>query len=614
MMPIHVLPPDVAAKIAAGEVIERPASVAKELLENAFDAGAREIRVEIVQGGRRLIQVSDDGCGIPADEVELAFARHATSKLVAAEDLYRVRTLGFRGEALASIAAVSLLTLSTRTAGEAVGSQVRLEGGRLMGREALGRPQGTMVRVENLFFNTPARLKFMRADPTEAGHIGRLVSSYALAYPDKRLILQHNDRQVLHTVGSGKLLDAMVAIYGLDVAEAMLAVGGADEANGDPAEGTLELEEGGEIRVWGYTSEPSLHRNTRRDLTLFVNRRWIQDNSLSYAVEEAYRTLLPQGRHPLAVLHIEMPPEDVDVNIHPTKREVRFRREREVFAAVQRAVRRTLLSQRPVPVMGMPQGWGDARRDGEPWRPREAVTEVRPATAAGPAGGAATQGRFPLEMPPSAAPEERLLRAAAVAPRPERLPMLRVLGQVGQTYIIAEGPGGMYLIDQHAAHERIRYEELQAQRVQAAVASQELLEPLALDLNAQQAALLETHLDEMAAFGFDVGPFGGTTFLVKSVPHHLAGGDVAAAIIELLDTALDSGKVGHEAGFSWEEQTLITLACHTAIRAGQTLSQEEMRDLIRQLEHSAVPHTCPHGRPTMIHLSQAQLEREFLRR
>jgi DNA mismatch repair protein MutL len=269
-------------------------------------------------------------------------------------------------------------------------------------------------------------------------------------------------------------------------------------------------------------------------------------------------------------------------------------------------VRTALLAQHSVPVMGLPPRWEETRER------RETVVGLRPATAAPAAPG--EQGRFPLELPASAPPDERLLRAAAASPAPERLPMLRVLGQIAQTYIIAEGPGGMYLIDQHAAHERIRYEELQSQRVRLAVASQELLDPQPLELAPQQAALLEGQLETLAAFGFDVIPFGGTTFLVKSVPHHLAGSDVAAALIELLDTALDSGRVGSEAGFSWEEQTLITLACHTAIRAGQTLSPEEMRDLTRQLERCAVPHTCPHGRPTMIHLTQAQLEREFMRR
>jgi DNA mismatch repair protein MutL len=597
-MPIHVLPPDVAAKIAAGEVIERPVSVAKELLENALDAGAGDIRVEIAQGGRRLVRVSDDGSGIPADQVELAFARHATSKLRSAEELYTVRTLGFRGEALASIAAVSRLTLSTRAADEEVGTLLRLEGGAMAHREPHGRPRGTMVQVENLFFNTPARLKFLRSDTTEAAHIARLATSYALAYPEKRLTLQNNDRLIVRTTGTGRLLDVIMAIYGLDVAEAMLAVGEI------PADEALppDLESG--IRVWGHVSAPDLHRAGRRDLTLLVNRRWIQDNSLSYAITEAYRTLLPQGRFPLAVIHIEMPPGDVDVNIHPTKREVRFRHEREVFAAVQRSVRATLLAQRPVPAMHVSSPASSPAWHGAPPLSRPTAEQSR----------MALEFQRPADRPPL----DALRRAPEGESRPsERLPMLRVVGQVAQTYIIAEGPGGMYLIDQHAAHERIRYEELAAQSGAQAVTAQELLDPLTVELSPQQATLLENHLDVLASFGFDIAPFGGNTFVIKSVPTTLAGEDVVAAVGEIVDAAVEAR--GHSSApiadaFTWREQALITLACHTAVRAGQTLSHDEMRDLVRQLERATLPHTCPHGRPTIIHLSQAQLEKEFRRR
>ena len=582
-MPIRVLPPEVAAKIAAGEVIERPASVAKELLENAIDAGADDIRLEIVQGGRRLIRVSDNGCGIPGDEVELAFARHATSKLDSADDLYRVRTLGFRGEALASVAAVSRLTLSTRSPGEEVGILLRLEAGSVVHRETKARPPGTVVLVENLFYNTPARLKFLRSDPTEAGHVARLASSYALAYPQKRLILQNNNRLVMRTTGTGELFDALVAIYGLDVAEQMLPI--------EPTETESQ------IQVWGYVGVPALHRSNRRDVIFFVNRRWIQDNSLSYAVREAYRTLIPQGRHPVAVLNITLPPEEVDVNIHPTKREVRFRHERDVFSSVQKAVRSMLMSQRPVPIVEVP-GITTAS-----WRREGFGRADRP-----PVG----QGQMALEVQRTGdvTPSDARAGPALAQPRPmERLPMLRVLGQIAQTYIIAEGPGGMYLIDQHAAHERIRYEELKAQQARAEVASQDLLDPLPIELSPQQATLLEAHLDTLCAFGFDVIPFGGTTVLVKRVPASLTDRSIAVALVEVIDAAIAGGQ-----GFSWEEQALITLSCHTAIRAGQTLSLDEMRDLVRQLERATLPHTCPHGRPTMMHLSQAQLEREFGRR
>ena len=588
-MPIHLLPPEVADKIAAGEVIERPVSVAKELMENAIDAGADDIRIEVVQGGRRLIRVSDDGCGIPAGEVELAFARHATSKLSTADDLYRVQTLGFRGEALASIAAVSRLTLTTRTADEETGSLVRVEGGAIVHREPLGRPVGTTVLVENLFYNTPARLKFLRADTTEAGHIARLASSYALAYPERRITLQNNDRLVLRTTGTGALLDAIIAIYGLDVAERTIVVPPSDGASG--------------IRVWGIIGAPSVHRPNRQDIVLFVNRRWVQDTSLNVAASDAYRTLLPSGRYPLVILNIELPPEDVDVNIHPTKREVRFRHARDVFSAVQRAVRTTLMAHNPIPVSG-PEYQG-AGAPGE-WQRREALADLRRPTT--------EQSRLAMDL---YRPGDARGDGSFIVPQNEadseasaqRLPMLRVLGQVAQTYIIAEGPGGMYLIDQHAAHERIRYEELRAQRDRQGIVTQELLDPLPIELSPQQATLLEPQAATLAAFGLEVAPFGANTFLIKRVPAGLADGDIVGAVMELLDAAASGGE-----GFSWEDQILITLSCHTAVRAGRTLSLEEQRDLIRQLERAALPHTCPHGRPTMIHLSQAQLEKEFGRR
>ncbi|MBC7236825.1 MAG: DNA mismatch repair endonuclease MutL [Chloroflexi bacterium] len=578
-MPIRVLPPEVAAQIAAGEVVERPVSVVKELLENAIDADADDIAIDVLQGGRRLVRVRDDGCGIVAAEAELAFQRHATSKIESAEDLYRVRTLGFRGEALASIAAVSRLTLSTRAAGEEVGTLLRLEGGRVVQRELQARPVGTTVQVENLFFNTPARLKFLRADATEAGHIARLVSSYALAYPSKRILLQHNEREVLRTTGTGQLFDVLVTLYGLDVAEEMVEIPEQRE---------------GEMRLSGYVGLPSLHRSNSQELIFFVNRRWIQDRSLAYAVREAYHALLPQNRYPVAIVSVELPPEEVDVNIHPTKQEVRFRHARAVFTLVQRAVRSTLMGRHPFSVVQIPAGgttWREERRHLPPLTPEQARLGLEAQRTGDISPG---WGRI--------APTEE--EAA------ERLPMLRVIGQIAQTYIVAEGPGGLYLIDQHAAHERIRYETLKEQRARRQVASQELLDPVPVELSPQQAILLEEHLTTLADFGLEVIPFGGTTFLVKRVPASLAGEDIPAALIEMLDAALEDGRPD----FSWEEQALITLSCHTAVRAGQTLAIEEMRDLVRQLERSALPHSCPHGRPTVMHMSHAQIAQQFARR
>ncbi|MHB1357102.1 MAG: DNA mismatch repair endonuclease MutL [Anaerolineae bacterium] len=578
-MPIQLLAPEVAAKIAAGEVIERPASVAKELLENAIDAGADDIRVEIAQGGRALVRISDNGCGIPAVEVELAFARHATSKLTSADDLYRVRTLGFRGEALASIASVSRLTLSTRAGGEAVGTQVRYEGGGLIHCVPYGRTGGTTIQVENLFFNTPARLKFLRSDPTEAGHIARLVTSYALAFPAIRFILENNGRQVLRTLGTGYLHDCLIALFGLDVAEQMLPL----NATAPDLGVTLE----------GYISAPTLHRANRTDLILFVNSRWVQDSTLAFGICEGYRTLLPNGRYPMAIIKINLPPEEVDVNIHPTKREVRFRRGRELMGALQRAVRSQLMSLHPVPAIGT------SPESNEQWQRRQALVNA----------GSNTPSLGLVDRLTGDINNRFLPKWQNPEPTPERLPMLRVVGQIAQTYIIAEGPGGMYMIDQHAAAERIRFEELRAQQQQKGVAAQDLLDPLPLEFSPQQVTLLEAHLPELSLFGLELLPFGGQTILIKRIPIGLNSHEVRAALVEMLDSAQNMSQ-----GFSWEEQALVTLACHTAVRAGQALTLEEMRELVRRLEGSQLPHSCPHGRPTMVHMSRAQLEKEFARR
>jgi DNA mismatch repair protein MutL len=591
-MAIKVLPAEVAAKIAAGEVVERPASVVKELVENAIDAGATEMKIETRQGGIRLMRVIDNGCGIPGDEVELAFARHSTSKLESASDLARVSTLGFRGEALASIAAVAQVTLVSRTAQESVGIQVKLENGAVVERKGKGCPQGTVVTVENLFYNVPARLKFLRREATEAGHISQLISRYALAYPELRFSLLSNGRLAFQSTGSGKLYDVLVKVYGLEAAQQMLPV---ESGSGEPRA------EGGQtaIRVHGYISSPSLHRSNRQYLTFFVNRRWVQDRSLSYAASEAYHTLLPLGRYPIVVLNLDLDPAEVDVNVHPTKREVRFRRGNEVFAAVQKAVRRVLTESSPLPTVAShlhpvgptaagPSVWGQPRR----------LTGV--------GGERHPLGQLALEVQRTA--EDALPTTVPPQLRP-RLPMLRVLGQLGQTYIIAEGPGGMYLIDQHTAHERVLYERFTAEHARMAVASQQLLTPLPLELTPGQQAAMAEHLEALTELGFEIEPFGGETYLLRAVPAALERGDIGQAVVEILDELAEEGT-----GETREEKALISVVCHSAVRAGQTLSMEEMRDLVRQLEETSLPHTCPHGRPTMIHLSAEQLAREFGRR
>jgi len=571
-MAIRVLAPEVAAKIAAGEVVERPASVVKELIENSIDAEATEIKVEVRQGGKRLIRVIDNGFGIPAGDVETALtSRYSTSKLEKVEDLSHIKTLGFRGEALTSIAAVSRLTIVTRAADEEIGTFMRLEGGKILNREGRGCPKGTVVTVENLFYNVPARLKFLRSEATERRYIDFLISRYALAYPEIRFSLLSDGRLTLQTMGSGDLYDVLIEVYGMEVAEQMLEVSGEEE-----------------IRVAGYISAPHLHRSSRNHISFFVNRRWVQDRMLSYAVEEAYHTLLPSERHPIVVLNVELSPLMVDVNVHPTKREIKFLKRDDVFVAVQKAVRRTLKEKAPVPSLALRPDLERRRRLVEVGRRRRRRVEMA------------------LEVQRTAEVEKI---APLTLPRMGKLPPLRVLGQLAQTYIIAEGPEGMYLIDQHTAHERVLYDKLMAERERVASSSQALLEPLTLELSSNQAAVVEDSMEILKELGFEIEPFGGGTYLVRAVPSMLTESDIAKSILEIIDELKEAGT-----GKAREEMAVISLVCHSAVKAGKVLSIEEMKELVRQLEETSLPHTCPHGRPTMIHLSQAQLEREFRRR
>lgn len=597
-MPIRVLPPQVATKIAAGEVVERPASVAKELIENAIDAGATDIDVEIRQGGRRLIRVSDNGCGIPQPETALAFARHATSKISDETDLTHITTLGFRGEALASIAAVSHVTMLTHAQGEDAGTLLRLEGGEIVRNERHGGKTGTVISIENLFYNTPARLKFLRTEATESSHVVELVSAYAMAYPELRFQLIDNGRLVLQTAGNGQLYDVLIKAFDLQMAQQMLELQTDESVTPDISSTGTDPSTPSSVRVSGYVGAPSLHRAARNYQIFFVNRRWIQDRSLGFAVEEAYRTLLPIGRHPVSVLNIQIDPADMDVNVHPTKREVRFREPRSIFSAVQRAVRRTIIGQSPVavalnqPTAVVPETW--ARQEGLPMHPHW-EDGVNPARLAFEVQRTADL----VEEPP----------VSNNVPLLEQLPMLRVLGQIRQAYIIAEGPDGLYLIDQHAAHERILFEQLQAEQSAMRISSQTLLEPLALELNPRQQDLLNMTLEQIKALGFDIAPFGGDTYLVRAIPSMLSAAQVPAVFSELLGAV---GAGGDPAQLL--ERTLDIIACHSAVRAGQTLTLDEAHQLIHLLEQTISPYTCPHGRPTMIHLSTIQLEKSFGRR
>jgi len=601
-MPIRVLPPKVAGKIAAGEVVERPASVVKELVENSIDAGATNIQIDIREGGRRLIRVADNGCGIPADEVPLAFARHATSKLSRVEDLEQIATLGFRGEALASIAAVSRVSLLTRPKEQAVGQLLHVEGSNVIREEGRGSPAGTMVTVEHLFRNVPARLKFLRRPQTETGHIHTVITRYALAYPGIRFDLNVDGRQAFQSAGTGRLYDVLIAVYGLELARQMLELETVESTQ--PADAVASTPAGPSPRslssvplVYGYTSIPALHRANRSYITLFVNQRWIQDHSLAHAVAQAYHTLLPPGRHPVAVIALEMDPANVDVNVHPTKREVKFHNGRQVFSAVQRAVRHTLVERAPVPsVIHTPRTWPTPG-----WERHQSLLSaegVEPSSA---------QKAMELYRAGDAVNSDEELQPVG----PVRLPLLRVVGQVGQTYIVAEGPQGMYLIDQHAAHERVLYEQMMAEHSQDDTLSQTLLEPLSLNLDPTLVGVLAEHLDRLNDVGFDLEPFGGTSYLLRAVPSVLSVADATAALVDILELL----RRGDDPLAAQAEERLIAAVCtRAAIKAGQTLSQEEMQQLVRQLEQCESPRTCPHGRPTVLHFAVEQLEKEFGRR
>ena len=566
-MPIHLLTPEVSSQIAAGEVIERPASVVKELIENAIDAGARSISVAVNEAGKRLIEVADDGMGIPGDELSLAVSRHATSKLLNAEDLFHISTLGFRGEALASVASVSRLTLTTRLPAAQSGARMHVEGGRNSEVEPVGAPAGTVVCVEDLFFNVPARLKFLKADVTERRAIDALMTRYALAYPHIRFKVTQDGVLALQTAGDGDRRAILAALYGVEVARQLLEI---------------TAQETG-IHLSGHISPTSVTRSNRREITVFVNGRWVQDAALTTAVVQAYHTLLMVGRYPLGALFLEIEPEDVDVNVHPAKAEVRFKNPDRVFGFVQRAVRRGLLAYSPVPAV-TPQVWGSAIPQPDP-----AWEFAHEDLSAGMQAGS----------------------QAATPPAPGRLPLLRLIGQIGGAYLVAEGPDGLYLVDQHAAHERVLFEKLLRAHEDKRLASQVLLTPSTVTLPPEAAVLLASQLPALQHLGFGVEEFGPNTFQVRAVPAVLGGGEPSAAIRAVVeDFEEDETPLQGEI-----EKRLAARVCkRMAVKAGQSLTLEEQRALIEDLEACDSPRTCPHGRPTMIHLSVEMLERQFGRR
>jgi DNA mismatch repair protein MutL len=553
-MPIQILATEVVSKIAAGEVVERPASVVKELIENSLDAGATQIAIEAQGGGVELVKVSDNGAGIPASEVELAFHRYATSKIGNLDDLEKISSLGFRGEALPSIAAVAEVEILTQTSSETVGSYLYLRKGEVVRKESQARPRGTTVTVRRLFRYFPARLKFLKSATTENSHIAHLASQYALAFPEVQFSLALDKRPSLHTTGNGDLRDVMSTIYGSELAQRMLSAEREDAL----------------AKISGLTSPPSLARSNRNYLSFFVNRRWVHSGLLSRATEEAYHGLLMDGQHPIAVISISLPAQELDVNIHPAKAQIKFCHEQSIFGGVQKAIEEALVrtpiaSSKPVPFS---ISFGQ-------WQSPRMITDNEPV--------------FAVSQLPTL-----------------ELPVLRVLGQLANTYIIAEGPDGLYLMDQHAAHERILYDRILTQWAQKEVEVQGLLQPLTIELSPREKETMEAGKESLAEFGFSIEPFGDRSYLIRAIPALGAG----ANVIEMISALLDS-LANRESLIPWEEKIAESLACHGAIRAGQQLKSEEMRELIKQLEQTKQPRACPHGRPTMIHLSAHQLDKEF---
>ena len=577
-MPIRILPPALATRIAAGEVVERPVSVVKELVENSIDAGASQITVEIRAGGVELIRVSDDGAGIPSEEVPLAFHRHATSKLESEEQLDSVATMGFRGEALPSMAAVSLLTIQSRPHSETAGTRMVLHWGEPVESGSEGCAPGTAIEVSQLFGNQPARRKFLRSAQAETARVQELVSRYALAFPEVRFRLVNDGRTSMTTPGSGQPREALLAVYGSQVAGSMLEVHAEDPETG--------------YAVEGYVGAPSISRANRTYMTFFVNRRLIQNRMLSFAVEEAYAGLLQTKRYPVAAINVVMPYNAVDVNSHPAKREVRFHDDSRVFSLTQRAVRAALVAGSPVPPFPVASGGLSSSggfRSGS-----------RSSGAVFPAYGGGVE-RAPEPAGATGAEALSLLGRPSVP--------LQVVGQLKLTYIVAEGPEGMYLVDQHAAHERVVFDRIVGRREQREAVSQPLLAAVSVELTPTHATTLQDNLEAITAYGFEVEPFGDRTYLLRAVPAVLTADEPGKALVDILDMATLEGLTRQK-----EDVMAASIACHAAIRAGQSLGEAEMTSLLEQLEATPNPHTCPHGRPTMIHFTSYQVEREFGRR
>ncbi|MBI5281306.1 MAG: DNA mismatch repair endonuclease MutL [Candidatus Solibacter usitatus] len=631
---IRILSDTVANKIAAGEVVERPASVVKELLENSLDAGATDIAVETDGGGRRLIRVADNGCGMMRDDAMLAFERHATSKLSSVDQLEAIATLGFRGEALPSIASVSRLQLETRSAAEPTGARVAIAGGKLLACEEIPFAPGTTISVSDLFYNVPARKKFLRSEQTELAHIASLVTHYSLAHPQKSFELTHSSKELLRVTPVTTDRDRVFQVFGAGVLEDLVEIG-------------MRSVQDGRFRLSGFVSRPQVQKSNRNSIFLFVNRRLIRDRLLLHAISAAYHNLIPPACYPFALLFIDCAPAEVDVNVHPSKTEVRFRNGSFVHDFVRDAIRDTIIEQRPVPSAPPP---GNPLAQAGAHLPYSEFTqaienfrfdEARPVSAMPPEDGAPLPEYTlrPAQPPPArfdfgAAPPLALdARPPAAEPLRLKIPDthggfpegvdlnapqgmvslddLRVLGQIHDSFIIAAGRDGLWIIDQHVAHERILFEKVLAQQAAGRVEQQRLLMPMVLPLTPAQQVEYDRIADELERAGFETEPFGNRTIAIKAAPCDVAPGDLERAIYEILEIA--EGEFRKSQVEDFRRGIAASLACRAAIKINTRLDQAKMDYLLRELSRTRCPMSCPHGRPVALRYTTREILRSFHR-
>jgi DNA mismatch repair protein MutL len=662
MSRIRILPEAVANKIAAGEVVERPASVVKELLENALDAGAKTIRVETEVGGKRMIRVIDDGHGMTHDDALLAFERHATSKLKSADDLLSISTLGFRGEALPTIAAVSRLLLETRDETEAEGTRLEFAGGKLVGVKPAGLPAGTTISVADLFYCVPARRKFLKSDTTELGHIASLVTHYALANPDKHFVLTTPTQEIINSPPAEKLADRIYQLFGRQSMEELVEIPTASAGfRAAITEPELEQsEESAMLTVRGFTSRPDVQRPNRNGIYIFVNRRLVRDRLILHAIHEAYRNILPPTVFPATLLFLEMPYDEVDVNVHPAKIEVRFRRSQFVHDFARDTIRQALMSVRPVPSFAAaaaaipagsppaastfsPAAFGAAAASGVPRAIIPAMEEIGVGSGVGSDGGfdlaadalRPVEQRFAFPAGLESSIESGMASAAAAAaqalatsnwagnlaapsssalatlPRPDQIADLKPLGQVSSSFIVAVNGEGLWLVDQHVAHERVLFEQHLEARRAGKVEAQRMLMPLVIELSPRQIVIYEKIAEELGANGFEVEPMGPRSVAIQAVPAGIAPGDGEKLLTEILD-----GIERENAAISidtLQAKIAASTACHAAIKVNMPLDQTKMEWLLGALAKTDCPMSCPHGRPVVLRYSLKEIEKAFHR-